>query len=66
VEKHSALLEVPSEDQIPVAANHRDMCKFESRNNDAYEKLWKRIRRILKASENQRDSVGGNGAFLEI
>lgn len=35
------------EDQIPVDANHRDMCKFAGRDDGDYEKLFKRIRRIL-------------------
>jgi hypothetical protein len=51
VEKRSALLDVDGEEQIPVDANHEDMCKFASRDDDAYEKLFKRIRRMLKAQD---------------
>lgn len=36
------------EDQIPVEANHEEMCKFADRDDDVYEKLFKRIRRMLK------------------
>ncbi|KAI9764687.1 MAG: hypothetical protein M1839_005787 [Geoglossum umbratile] len=50
VEKDSALLGVNAEDQIPVDANHREMCKFESRDDDAYENLCKRVRRLLAVS----------------
>lgn len=51
VEKSSALLEVNGEDQIPVNANHSEMCKFETRDNAVYDKLSKRINRILEAKE---------------
>jgi hypothetical protein len=58
VESHSALLEVPGEDQVPVDANHRNMCKFSSRKDEHYEKLFKRIRRILKEkSFVQQDAI---------
>ncbi|KIM82087.1 hypothetical protein PILCRDRAFT_820986 [Piloderma croceum F 1598] len=49
VEKHSSLLEVDGEDQIPVDANHSDICKFPSRNDPYYEKCYKRILRMLKS-----------------
>jgi len=49
VEKHSALLEVDGEDQIPVDANHSDICKFPSRKDQYYEKCYKRILRMLKS-----------------
>ena len=48
VEKHSALLDVNAEEQIPVDANHEEICKFGERNDEAYEKLFKRIRRMIK------------------
>lgn len=51
VEKHSALLEVQGEDQIPVDANHRDLCKFQTRDDQVYEKLFKRVLRMLKGKD---------------
>jgi hypothetical protein len=51
VEKHSALLDIDGEEQIPVDASHEEMCKFASRDDDTYEKLFKRIRRMLKVQE---------------
>ena len=48
VDKHSALLELSHEDSQPVDANHRDMCKFDTRNDETYKKLVKRIDRMLK------------------
>jgi hypothetical protein len=51
VEKHSALLDVDGEEQIPVDANHRDMCKFEGRDNGVYEKVFKRLGRMLKGKD---------------
>jgi hypothetical protein len=53
VEKCSALLEVHGEDQIPVDANHRDMCKFGARDDPVYEKVFKRIIRMLKMKDEQ-------------
>jgi hypothetical protein len=46
VEKHSALLEVEHEEQIPIDADHSAMCKFEADSNDTFEKVYKRIRRM--------------------
>lgn len=56
VGKHSALLEVDGEDQIPVNADHRDMCKFAGRDDEAYEKLFKRVRRMVKRNGVEADS----------
>lgn len=57
VEKYSALLEVQGEDQIPVDANHLDMCKFGARDDPVYEKLFKRILRMMKAKNAQQLSA---------
>ena len=51
VEKHSALLDIGGEEQIPVDSNHEEMCKFMEREDDVYEKLFKRIRRMIKNQE---------------
>ena len=48
VEKDSALLEIDGEEQIPVDVNHEEMCKFKEREDDAYEKIFRRIRRVMK------------------
>ena len=54
--KHSSLLEASGEDQIPVEANHEEMCKFAHRDDVVYEKLFKRIRRMLKPAHiNNKD-----------
>ncbi|MCJ1303205.1 hypothetical protein MMC08_006013 [Hypocenomyce scalaris] len=58
VEKHSALLEVDGEDQIPVDANHSDICKFAARESDTYEKLYKRVLRMLKAEIVAQRNIG--------
>jgi hypothetical protein len=49
VDKHSSLLGVDGEDQIPVNANHREICKFAHRNDAVYDQLFKRIRRMLNS-----------------
>lgn len=46
VEKHSALLEVNGEDQLGVDANHRDMCKFGGRDDEIYQMLVTRLKRM--------------------
>ncbi|MCJ1349722.1 hypothetical protein MMC31_007963, partial [Peltigera leucophlebia] len=51
VEKHSALLEIDGEEQIPVNANHEEMCKFMERQDDVYEKIFKRVRRMIKEQD---------------
>ena len=52
VEKHSALLEIESEEQIPVDANHEEICKFTKREDEIYEKIFKRIGRMIKEKGN--------------
>ena len=54
MEKHSALLEIDGEEQIPVDADHEQICKFMEREDDVYEKLFKRIRRIIKEQDSIR------------
>ena len=46
MEKHSALLEVNHEEQIPVDADHSAICKFETNSDDTFEKVYKRVRRM--------------------
>ncbi|KAI9817217.1 MAG: hypothetical protein M1827_001330 [Pycnora praestabilis] len=53
--RHSALAEFPGEDQIPVDANHRDMCIFLARDGAIYEKLLK------ESIENAEREGGGTG-----
>ena len=48
MQKHSALLDIDGEEQIPVDANHEEMCKFTEREDNAYETLFKRVRRMIK------------------
>ncbi|KAI9858374.1 MAG: hypothetical protein M1813_007478 [Trichoglossum hirsutum] len=50
VDRSSALLEFEGEDQIPVDAHHRDICKFASRDDATYEKLFHRINRMVGES----------------
>lgn len=45
--KHSALLEIDGEEQIPVNANHEEMCRFEERQDDVYEKIFKRVHKMM-------------------
>ncbi len=58
MEKYSALLEIDGEEQIPVDANHIEMCKFMEREDEVYEKLFKRVRRII----NKQDTVPLNSS----
>jgi hypothetical protein len=46
VEKHSALLDVQHEEQIPVDADHSAMCKFEREDDTTFEKVYKRVKRM--------------------
>jgi hypothetical protein len=47
VERHSALLETHHEEQIPVDANHSAMCKFETEANNTFERVYKRVKRMM-------------------
>lgn len=48
MEKYSALIEIKGEEQIPVDANHEQMCKFTERDDKVYEKIFKGIGRMIK------------------
>lgn len=48
---HSALLEVEGEDQIPVEADHSQICKFEKEDDVTFEKAWRRIGRIRRRAQ---------------
>ena len=48
VEKDSALLEIQHEEQIPINANHRMICKFETAADDTFDKVCCRIERMKK------------------
>ena len=61
MEKHSALLEIDGEEQILVDADHEQICKFMKREDDGYEKLFKRIRRMIKEQDSVRN---GSCAWL--
>ena len=39
-------IETNYEEQIPVDADHSAMCKFETDQNDTFEKVYKRIQRM--------------------
>jgi hypothetical protein len=56
------LLNVKHEEQIPVDANHRDMCRFETRADATYDKLSKRLNRMLKAKN--VESVDRPGEYI--
>lgn len=43
------MLQVNGEDQLPVDADHRDICRFKDRGDVTYEKLHKSLNRMLKA-----------------
>lgn len=49
VDKQSALLQVENEEKIPVEANHQEICKFASTTDETYEKLYKRMGRMVEA-----------------
>ena len=48
VERHSVLLEVNNEIQQSVDSNQSKICKFDSRHDQTYQKLVKRLKRISK------------------
>lgn len=53
VEKQSALLEVEHEDQIPVDADHSAMCKFATAEDDTFERVHKRLRRMRNKARSE-------------
>jgi hypothetical protein len=59
VEKHSALLEVQQEEQIPVDADHSMMCKFEADSGGIFEKVYKRIQRMRREAGSRATDQAG-------
>ncbi|KAN0079157.1 Alpha/Beta hydrolase fold [Elaphomyces granulatus] len=68
VEKHSSLLEIPGEDQVPVDASHEEICKFAHPDDAVYEKLFKRVRRMLKSvdTDDKDNQLLHNSKFVFI
>lgn len=52
MEKHSAVLDIEHIDQIPVDADHEGLARFSSSDDVAYEKLFKRVRRMIRTGGN--------------
>ncbi|KAK5054617.1 hypothetical protein LTR84_001508 [Exophiala bonariae] len=46
VDQHSALLQTNYEEQVPIDANHSMICKFETEEDDTFEKVYKRVQRM--------------------
>ena len=63
VEKHSALLEINHEEQIPVDADHSAMCKFETGDDDTFEKVYKRVKRMR--NNPRRITNDQSGMFIQ-
>ncbi|MCJ1451370.1 hypothetical protein MMC28_001706, partial [Mycoblastus sanguinarius] len=57
VEKYSALLDIDGEDQQPIDANHRDMCKVATKDDEMYQKLVKRLNRMMKKKDASLDNT---------
>ncbi len=51
VEKHSALLGIENEEQLPVNADHQEMCKFASSDDVTYNQICMRIKRMMEKYE---------------
>ncbi|KAK5188783.1 hypothetical protein LTR47_011279 [Exophiala xenobiotica] len=65
LEKHSALLETNREGQIPVDADHSAMCKFETEQDDTFERVYKRVKRMKNTPRHmmKEQSVSYNTHF---
>ncbi|KAF2705809.1 hypothetical protein K504DRAFT_484184 [Pleomassaria siparia CBS 279.74] len=50
VDKHSAIMEIPGEEIIPLFANHRTMCRFEGVTDDGYSYALKTIKRLTRTA----------------
>ncbi|KAF1922717.1 ankyrin [Didymella exigua CBS 183.55] len=50
VDQHSAIMEIPGEDIIPLFANHRTMCRFEGATDDGYSYTLKAIDRLARTA----------------
>lgn len=59
MEKHSALLDVGHEEQVPVDADHSAMCKFETDQDGTFEKVYKRIKRMKNHPERLTNEQSG-------
>ncbi|KAF2848626.1 hypothetical protein T440DRAFT_500299 [Plenodomus tracheiphilus IPT5] len=61
VEKHSAIMENPDEEIIPLYANHRTMCRFEGVTDNGYIYALRIIKRLAeKALKNREMSKKSN------
>lgn len=47
MDRHSAFLDIDGEEQIPMDANHEDICKFSDRKDDNYEQVYIRVQKLI-------------------
>ena len=66
VPQSSALMEIDGEDQQPVDADHRLMCKFDSQQDEIYKKLIKRLQRMQKGKATGRPTVDCKGTSAKV
>lgn len=65
VERHSALLNLPSElEQIGLEADHRQMCKPPDRNHFIYETIAQRILGIMNRQIHKCEAGGPDALIL--
>ncbi|KAL6709561.1 hypothetical protein ACN47E_001496 [Coniothyrium glycines] len=55
VDQSSAIMEIPGEDVISLFADHRNMCRFASEEDDGYSCTLRVIRRLVKMALSRRD-----------
>ena len=50
VDKESARLNLPNENPAPIAANHKDICKFDRPDCSKYRPVWKALQVLCAPS----------------
>lgn len=53
------MLEVNHEEQIPVDADHSAMCKFEMEDDDTFERVYKRVKRMRNSPRRVANEQSG-------
>jgi hypothetical protein len=48
VNKHSAIMEIPGEDIVPMFADHREICRFEGVKDNGYNHALHAIKRLAR------------------
>jgi hypothetical protein len=51
-------MNITQEETIPMEGDHREICRFESADDERFDSVWKAIKRLIPVAEQQGTANG--------